>query len=139
MSHSSQEMRDGPCPLQGEHLRVIIPPLSSLPMTVERSCLLSVGCLLYNGPGVSIMKPKWPQTHFSHSLLKVAEGRGAGATHHKKKKYVSSWPTVLLAEMKIKVLEFLALAEGGTGGVNDRCGTAGRLQSPSTKGTAGTR
>lgn len=73
----------------GEHLRVIISPLSSLPMTVKHCCLLSVGCLLYNEPRVSIMKPKWLQMHFSHSQLKVAKDRGIGGTDQKKKNYIS--------------------------------------------------
>lgn len=54
MSDSWQEMTDGLCPLQREHLRVIIPPLSSLPKNIEASTSLSVGCLLYNVSGLSI-------------------------------------------------------------------------------------
>lgn len=111
-------MSDGPCPLQGEHLRVIIPPLSSLPMTVEPSSLLSVDCLVYNRPGVSIRKPKWLQLHLSRSLLKVAERRGVGATYFRKeKKEASVWATLLSAQIKVNILEFLATEQGK----NNKC------------------
>lgn len=43
MSGRWQEVSDGLSPLLGEHLRAIIPPLSSLAMTAEWRLFLSVG------------------------------------------------------------------------------------------------
>lgn len=51
-------------------------------------------------------------------------GQGTGGRGIiKRKKDVSLWVAVLLAQMKVKFLEFLASADVRTNDINDKCGS----------------